>query len=62
MTVPKEVVCKCCKDVRTNEGSQPRILYPVFINGWKDPVLLCDHCDGDALRRAKDVEASGYGT
>jgi hypothetical protein len=50
---PKEVVCSCCRDRRFTEEKPPRLRQPVWIEGFEHPVLLCEFCDGDALRYAK---------
>jgi hypothetical protein len=48
--------CRCCKNARINEGKPARLLFAVSMKGLPD-YLLCDFCDGDALRMAKDKEA-----
>lgn len=35
----------------------PRLMVPVLIKGQMKPLWLCMHCDGDAFKEAKSLEA-----
>lgn len=57
MTVePEELTCGCCKQERKKAGLSPRARVPVVFQKDKEPVLLCEYCDGDALRFARTLE------
>lgn len=56
MTHPQELnICNCCKDDRINHNEEPRVRVPVYTQ--EEPAWLCEYCDGDALRLARDLEA-----
>lgn len=50
-------ICNCCRAKRSSEGKLPRHKLPVIVAQGRDPIYLCDFCDGDALRSAKSAES-----
>lgn len=48
--------CSCCEKDRKKLGKQPRVRLPIFFDDNADPALVCEFCDGDALRLAKRIE------
>jgi len=47
--------CTCCLAEQKKKGRAPRLRIPVYSEDT--PVFLCEYCDGDALRMARDLEA-----
>lgn len=56
MAIKELPFCTCCQKDRKKQGKEARVRLPIFMGDNEDPVLVCDFCDGDALRLAKTFE------
>ena len=51
----QDKICGCCRSERESNNKPPRFRIPVY--SQDAPLWLCEYCDGDALRMARDLEA-----